>query len=133
MIFSRTGYHSWKKLGDVISSIYALGHHQQADHDDTNTPLFLLDLRRQTFAIAYSADKNVSLFLGRPPRLHRKYCNFVLPGSNGWVVGSSTSRQDVEFDFASDIRWAGMCAILKEDIVELFSGEEIHDYDPKVR
>lgn len=77
----------------------------------------------------------MSLFLGRPPRIQRKYCNFVLPRSNGWDSGSAgtTWQQDLEFDFVSDIRWAGMCAILKEDIVELFIGEKIHDYDPRVR
>lgn len=63
-------YHSWRRLGDVISSLFALGYHEQIGN---KSPPFLSNLRKAAFARAYSADKNIAVFLGRPPRLHRKY------------------------------------------------------------
>lgn len=129
------GYHSWKRLGDVISSIYALGLHQQTNSDHNSFPPFLLELRRLTFALTYSADKNVSLFLGRPPRIHLKYCKLILPRSDGRVVEPwrTTWPQDMPFDYVADIRWGALCGILKEDIMELFGLEGLSDDHPKVR
>ncbi|KAK8150906.1 hypothetical protein G3M48_004586 [Beauveria asiatica] len=127
-------YHSWKRLGDVISSIYALGLHQQSNNDHNSLPPFLLELRRLTFALAYSADKNVSIFLGRPPRIHLKYCKLILPRSDRAVEPWRTTwPQDMPFDYVADIRWGALCGILKEDIMELFSLEGINDGHPKVR
>ncbi|OAQ98783.1 hypothetical protein LLEC1_05579, partial [Akanthomyces lecanii] len=128
-------YHSWKRLGDVISSIYALGLHQQTNNDHNSFPPFLLELRRLTFALTYSADKNVSLFLGRPPRIHLKYCKLILPRSDGRVIEpwKTTWPQDMPFDYVADIRWGALCGILKEDIMELFCLEGVNDSHPKVR
>lgn len=130
-----TGYHSWKRLGDVISSIYALGLHQQASTDNNSFPPFLLELRRLTFALTYSADKNVSIFLGRPPRIHLKYCKLILPRSDGQIVEPwmTTWPQDMPFDYVADIRWGALCGILKEDIMELSSMDGVDDNHPKVR
>ena len=46
---------------------------------DANTPFWLSEMRKQTFAITYSMDKDLSSFTGRPPRLLRKYCSMQLP------------------------------------------------------
>lgn len=133
--YNSPGYYSWKRLGDVVSSMYALGYHQQADGDTDANPSFLLELRRLAVATTFSADKNVSIFLGRPPRMPRKYCKFILPRSSE-VLGASTIttwENDVEFDYITDIRWASLCAILKEDILDLSSSADINDNHPKVR
>ncbi|ATY59658.1 Fungal transcriptional regulatory [Cordyceps militaris] len=128
-------YHSWKRLGDVISSIYALGLHQQTNNDSNSLPAFLLELRRLTFALTYSADKNVSIFLGRPPRIHLKYCKLILPRSDGRLVEPwrTTWPQDMQFDYVADIRWGALCGILKEEIMELFNLDGVNDNHPKVR
>ncbi|OAA53676.1 Fungal transcriptional regulatory protein [Cordyceps fumosorosea ARSEF 2679] len=128
-------YHSWKRLGDVISSIYALGLHQQTNNDYNSLPPFLLELRRLTFSLTYFADKNVSIFLGRPPRIHLKYCKLILPRSDGRIVEPwrTTWPQDMPFDYVADIRWGALCGILKEDIMELFSAEGVHENHPKVK
>src|SRR6478736_6604121 len=69
------GYESWRRLGDLSSSLFALGYHQQLESSGPIPP-FLRSLRQAAFACSYSADKNVSIFLGRPPRISRKFCHF---------------------------------------------------------
>lgn len=117
------GYHSWKRLGDVTSSLFALGYHQQMEID-SSTPAFLIELRRTAFARAYSADKNISIFLGRPPRIHRKYCRFNLPRVDGELIGPLSSglhqwKEGMKFDYVADTQWSALCAVLKEDILDL--------------
>ncbi|KAF2655684.1 hypothetical protein K491DRAFT_410576 [Lophiostoma macrostomum CBS 122681] len=121
-------YHSWRKLGDVISSLFALGYHENVGNE-TTTPSFLRNLRRAAFARAYSADKNVSIFLGRPPRLLQKYCHFELPGygpDHARVIRSSNSHRqfnwapDEDFNYGIDTRWSALCAVLKEEALDLF-------------
>ncbi|KZF23908.1 hypothetical protein L228DRAFT_260654, partial [Xylona heveae TC161] len=128
-------YLSWRKLGDVAASLFALGYHQQQTESFRATPHFLRDLRQRAFCRTYSADKNVSIFLGRPPRIIRKFCRFYLPGKHPQDT-QEASRKPAVWDFAekpdfiTDSRWAALCAILKEDILDLFTEE---NYDERVR
>ena len=125
------GYHSWRRLGDVIGSLFALGYHEP-NEDATHTPAFLMDLRRAAFARTYSADKNISIFLGRPPRLHRKYCRLQLPGQRTERIHKGDiSRQwkqfqwprDENFDYKTETCWSALCALLKEEILEIFQND----------
>ncbi|PSN72388.1 hypothetical protein BS50DRAFT_485249 [Corynespora cassiicola Philippines] len=118
-------YHAWRRLGDVVSSLFALGYHERV-LQGTPVPDFLRELRQAAFARAYSADKNVSIFLGRPPRASSKYCHFELPGGAQNGGYSNTSQQpfiwppDEPFDFVIETRWSSICAILKEEALDLF-------------
>ncbi|KAJ4263320.1 hypothetical protein NW762_006138 [Fusarium torreyae] len=128
-------YQSWRKLGDVISSLFALGYHQQQTDSFNTVPDFLRDLRRFAFCRTYSADKNVSIFLGRPPRITRRFCRFFLPGSHLQPM-QEASRRPQTWDpeqgpsFITDSRWAGLCGILKEDILGLLAQQ---NHDEKLR
>ncbi|KAJ5893795.1 hypothetical protein N7495_005486 [Penicillium taxi] len=64
-------------FGDLCTLIYALGFHQR----DTNTkrPLFLAEHRKRLVVQAYVSDKGLSMFLGRPPRMLRRYIHIELP------------------------------------------------------
>lgn len=77
----------------------------------------------------------MSIFLGRPPRVHLKYCKLILPRSDGRAVEpwTTTWQQDMTFDYVADTRWAALCGILKEDIMELNCLEGVDDNHPKVR
>lgn len=106
----RKGYHSWRKLGDVVSSLFALGYHEQLGHPST-TPPFLRELRFVAYSRTYSADKNCSIFLGRPPRMLKRYCPTAdLPEM--WEPGE-------RFSYRADTRVHGICASLKEDVLDL--------------
>lgn len=131
-----TGYNAWRKLGDVISSLLFLGFNEKIE-DDLATPSFLAQLRRSTFAQIYSDDKNVAVFLGRPPRLTRKFCHFQLPSRRGQEAqGHDTPERpsingaDVTFssedqaDHVTNLRWTACCASLKEEILEALQEQE---------
>jgi hypothetical protein len=87
-------------------------------------------------ATIYSDDKNVAVFLGRPPRLSRTFCCFQLPDlpssrqdNTGTLAdqGASVSTGQRAPFFAThesitldtSIRWAASCACLKEKALEL--------------
>ena len=130
-----TGLDSWRRLGDVISSVLYLGYHQPSK-PKPNTPFFLTELRETCFTRIYSDDKNVAVFLGRPPRLSSTFCCFRLPQSHllherddrtsndqdrsvGATEHSAFFGADENITFSTSIRWAALCARLKEKALEV--------------
>lgn len=61
-----------------MSALVMMGFHQEIKEDE-NTPWFLVQFRRILFIFSFAADKSLSAFLGRPPRLSQKYCMLQLP------------------------------------------------------
>ncbi|KAJ5095445.1 hypothetical protein NUU61_004801 [Penicillium alfredii] len=122
-------YHSWRKLGDVISSTFALGYHENIQAKP-GIPFFLMELRKTAFARIYSADKNIAIFLGRPPRMNKRFCHFQIP-SCGPLSDSGTQPHSEDWDsdsrvgYRADTRWSALCASLKEEIWELL--QDKHD------
>ncbi|EWY84339.1 hypothetical protein FOYG_14091 [Fusarium oxysporum NRRL 32931] len=110
-------YRSWRKLGDVASSLFALGYHQQTDGD--KPPGFLNRLRQVAFGRCYSADRNVSIFLGRPPRIQRKFCKTHVRLKEDIGGTPDDWHSPEKCNFITDSRWAAICATLKEDIAGL--------------
>ena len=55
-----------------------MGLHQALTPKRDN-PLFIIEVRKRAFAAAYVADKALSTYLGRPPRINKKYSVFELP------------------------------------------------------
>ncbi|CZT18118.1 uncharacterized protein RCC_03958 [Ramularia collo-cygni] len=113
MIDGDQSYHSWRRLGDVVSSLYALGYHERVDLTAIGSAT-LGSLRSEAFCRAYSADKNVSIFLGRPSRMHRSH-SFLDLSFN--TIGSDSSIES--FEYAQETRWTVACAILKERSLDL--------------
>lgn len=100
-----------------MSSIYALGYHERVDLTALN-PITLESLRIAAFCRAYSADKNVSIFLGRPPRMHRKHSSLKWSAEAIDHLFHLTSPREV-FDYVLETRWTVACAILKERVLDL--------------
>lgn len=121
------GYRYWRTLGDVIASIYALGYHENIE-SKPKTPRFLVELRRTVFARTYSADKNVSIFLGRPLRMSKRFCYFQIPrcppededpSSMNHQSGIDDWKPDAYLNYRAETRWSALCASIKEEILEL--------------
>lgn len=116
-------YHSWRKLGDAISSTFALGYHENTE-TKPGIPPFLIELRKAAFARIYSADKNIAIFLGRPPRMNKRFCYFQIPScdldarSNSNGSGNAWDPNSI-VGYRADTRWSALCASLKEEIWEL--------------
>ena len=110
-----TGLHGEKKATDKI-------------------PFWLSEVRKRTFGSAYVCDKGQAHFLGRPPRLPRKYCAMQLPldlepahlrlpqpeleksveelDPNGWNVSDQLHSN-------AFVRTGIICHMINEDILEL--------------
>lgn len=113
------GYCSWRKIGDVISSIFAMGYHEDIDAKP-DVPFFLAQLRKSAFARIFSADKNISTFLGRPPRMSKRFSNFQIPSSfPAPQPNLYLWDPDQDPSFLAETRWSALCASLKEEILEL--------------
>ncbi|KAF2086359.1 hypothetical protein K490DRAFT_44726 [Saccharata proteae CBS 121410] len=131
-------YSSWQRIGQTINALVALGWHQDVRPCvGGNLPFFLMEIRKRLLASAYSHDKWLSAFLGRPPRLSHRYCNIQLPldltdrqllssgpdldaaiaalDENGWSRGTRVQRR------TWSRAWVQYCKI-REDILELSIG-----------
>jgi hypothetical protein len=130
-------------MGDVGSTLFALGYHEKIDSSDI--PLFVAELRRSCFARIYAADKSLAIFLGRPPRIMKEFCYFQLPtkmmsvwnDSDIIKEGSSSSPlsyqvingQELDFEehndeqvlnYTSDTFCSAVFASIKEEVLRLF-------------
>lgn len=70
-------YRTWRRLGDLATMVYALGFHQP--DNDSCLPFFLAEIRVRTMVGAYTLDKELATFLGRPPLICWDYCNIRYP------------------------------------------------------
>ncbi|PIB01379.1 hypothetical protein CB0940_02221 [Cercospora beticola] len=133
MVRGDQNFDSWRKLGDVISSLLFLGLNEEV-LAGLKVPGWLADLRRAIFAVTYGADKHNAVFTGRPPRLNRNFCCFQLPcgpvgstrsvpeefvESGRYTLSDLPLAQDAALDNSSAIRWMAICALLKEEALEL--------------
>ncbi|SPO06607.1 uncharacterized protein DNG_09297 [Cephalotrichum gorgonifer] len=142
-VFGVQSYHSYRKLGDVITSIVSLGYHEKTV-TSSDVPAFLVIMRRTAFARAYSADKNWAIFLGRPPRLGKKFCHLqaalsqtAAPDEKSLPVPERrmhvlTWHPDSEMDIWAETRWTAICASLKEEILEMFNGGSRDNFNHRV-
>ncbi|KAE8148677.1 hypothetical protein BDV25DRAFT_157794 [Aspergillus avenaceus] len=120
-------FHTWRRLGDMITSTFALGYHENIKNKP-NMPPFLVELRKLASARIYSSDKNVAIFLGRPPRMSKRFCHFQL--SSSWTGFDSEAPEhirdtlggcgDAKASYHAETRWSALCASLKEEIMEMF-------------
>jgi hypothetical protein len=86
-----------------------------------------MGLRKTVFARTYSADKNVSIFLGRSPRMSKRFCHFQIPRCvSADELASLTDneydddwRPDAYMSYGAETRWSALCASVKEEILEL--------------
>lgn len=125
------GLNSWRKLGDIISSIFALGYHEGGRGD--GCPDFLKHMREAVFAFTYSADKNVSIFLGRPPRMHHIYCDFDAfrtPQTHEITFDQPDQclgeKVNGPFTYMIEAWWSLVCALQKEETLYI-SREKDHN------
>ena len=70
-------YSIWRKLGDISTAVFARGLH--AHRGALDEPFWLREVRRRGLAFAYGADKMLSTFVGRPPRISKRYCSIEVP------------------------------------------------------
>ena len=101
-----------------------------------------MELRKRSLALAYSVDKALATFVGRPPRISRRYCSIQVPldlaleelsideneynatvsalDVNGW-------RRHDKMGRSSYLRTFVIVSLIREDILELSLGPTSND------
>lgn len=92
--FGDDSYLTWQLTGKVAGVVYALGWHNGIKDDDT-VPLYLRETRKRTLCEAYATDIEIATFVGRPPRLNRRYLVLNLPSdvSNSVTLGPTNALE----------------------------------------
>ena len=67
----------WRRAGDVVAAIHALGMH--CEDADSQEPIFLREARRRICAAVYRTDKSLADFFGRPAMMCLRYGDRPLP------------------------------------------------------
>ncbi|CAG8122121.1 unnamed protein product [Penicillium olsonii] len=76
VVYGESDIRPWRKLGELSTTVFALGLHQDSSK---NAPFFLAELRKRTMVAAFTVDKVLATFLGRPPLIGWRYCNIQMP------------------------------------------------------
>jgi hypothetical protein len=143
----------WRRLGDFISAITTKGLHTGNDVSPQvstcvcvsppithayilihQVPFWLCELRKRIFSSAYNLDKSISTFMGRPPRLPRKYCAVQLPlDIDLKQLRLPADQMEIEIEKLDEGGWntegevrsnlyartSLICNMIREDILEL--------------
>jgi hypothetical protein len=115
-MYGETSFRAWRLAGDISGSLVALGYHEKIDQQLSTTPRFVIELRKAIFARIYWADKALSVFMGRPPRILLAFCNFQVPE---FRLDSTVPYAEL-IDFVADTRCSAKFAVLKEQSLEVF-------------
>ncbi|OQD82260.1 hypothetical protein PENANT_c022G00561 [Penicillium antarcticum] len=76
IVYGESDFRPWRKLGELSTTVFALGLHQDSSAD---APFFLAEMRKRTMVAAYTVDKVLATFLGRPPLISWRYCDIQMP------------------------------------------------------
>ncbi|KAI1339440.1 hypothetical protein F5Y15DRAFT_73081 [Xylariaceae sp. FL0016] len=72
-------YALYRESGELVNAVMAMGLHVDVKAGKPGIPFFLEQRRKRLLIHTYSCDISISSFLGRPPRLQHRYCNFTPP------------------------------------------------------
>ncbi|KAJ6172709.1 Transcription factor [Penicillium chermesinum] len=102
IVYGDWDYRPWRKIGELTASVYTIGMHQESP----DLPFFIRELRRRTMATAYTFDKALASFLGRPPLIPWRYCNFNMPlDLNTDEVVAEPSMRDAAIETLDEHGW----------------------------
>ncbi|KAJ5902329.1 hypothetical protein N7495_002857 [Penicillium taxi] len=136
-------YRSWRAIGDVSTIVFTLGLNQPASMDEA--PFWLSEMRKRLMSLAYSMDKQLATFLGRPPRVSWRFCNFSLPLDLSFnELIAEPSVRDAAISKLDSNGWnrAGSHGIymrvvllmgpIRESILELSLSQQVEDFEGKI-
>jgi hypothetical protein len=143
---SDTGFKTWNRLNDAAGALLAAGLHEDFQ-DGQDSPFFLEEIRRRVFARLYGIDISLATFLGRPPRMSRRFCCINLPldidEGTYHLIGDSLCIELESLDedgwnklgrirMSAVMRWSTLTAMIREDTLELLLGRKVMDITQRV-
>ena len=135
------GFKTWRRLNDAISALLAAGLHENVQ-EGHNVPFFLVEVRKRIFARLYGIDISLATFLGRPPRMSKRFCciNFPLDlDPEAYCIGGEALDRELSnldangwntqghIRTSAVMRWSIVTAMIREDTLELLLGQNIPD------
>ncbi|PLB51347.1 hypothetical protein P170DRAFT_356191 [Aspergillus steynii IBT 23096] len=144
-------HYVYRLYGELISHMHALGLHR-LQISNAEIPFFLSETRKRLFTACYRTDKNMAMFLGRPPRLQDHFCDTDMPldlDDGSLVLDPEALKQvlaglspdgwgDVPIEKgnirpATAVRVRYMIAKLRERVVVFFVGKKTKTFDEDVQ
>ncbi|RAH75009.1 putative chromatin structure remodeling complex protein RSC3 [Aspergillus aculeatinus CBS 121060] len=138
-------HRTWQMLGDLTTTVFALGIHQSAE--DSETPFFLGEIRKRAMVAAYALDKDLATCLGRPPRICWRYCNIQFPLDIDYdeLVAEPAVREaalqhldaagwnkDGRLDKGARARGVLIASLLRESVLEVSLSHELDGLEERV-
>jgi hypothetical protein len=100
---------TWRRIGDIVSALYAAGVHCEAcNGDDSNPePFFMREFRRRLYAAVYYGEKTLAVFYGRPPMMGWRYSDrkMLLDISDNAVVTEDADVLNAELSKLDSEGW----------------------------
>ena len=140
------GLKTWRRLNDAACALLAAGLHESIQ-EARDVPFFLVELRKRIFSRLYSIDISLATFLGRPPRMSKKFCCINLPldiDEKCYSLSETAlSRELKDIDHAGwnsqghirpsgVMRWSTITAMIREETLELLLGRNIYDMQRRI-
>lgn len=110
-------------------------------------PFFLVELRKRIFARLYGSDISLATFLGRPPRMSRRFCciNYPLDVEQDtyFLTGDALQQALGALDpsgwntmghirQSASLRWSIVTSMIREDALELLLGRNIVETQQRI-
>lgn len=140
------GFKAWRRLNHASSALFADGLHETVKEKEY-LPFFLTQLRQQIFARIYGSDISFAVFLGRPPRVSKRFCYTSMPldieedtyslvgdildqelahlDRNGWNTLGQIRKSAV-------IRWSMITSMIREDALETLLGRNLTNVPQRI-
>ncbi|KXG45678.1 Peptidase M19, renal dipeptidase [Penicillium griseofulvum] len=140
------GLKTWRRLNDAACALLAAGLHESIQ-EPRDTPFFLVEVRKRIFSRLYSIDISLAAFLGRPPRMTKKFCCIKLPldiDEKCYSLSDTTLTRELEkLDLAgwnsqghirasAVMRWSTTTAMIREEALELLLGGNISNIQQRI-
>ncbi|KAI5865270.1 hypothetical protein GGS23DRAFT_618267 [Durotheca rogersii] len=141
MLKGESSQASYVQCGEIVTAVVSVGLHQGVQADD-QLPIFISEIRKRLLVQTYSAEIGIATFLGRPPRISHRYCNFQSPldlsisqlvSEGDELALALAGLDDKGFNTAGNIyrvtwvkTWMGL-APEREDVLDLAVGRYTRD------
>ncbi|RAL06829.1 uncharacterized protein BO97DRAFT_438886 [Aspergillus homomorphus CBS 101889] len=129
---------AWGLMGDLASTVTALGYHNGFLCSRESEPQYLRELRKRVIALAHERDKELATFVGRPPRLSQRYCTVDLPLdlSDAILTGPAEQLRLLRLGPVhpvSRLRAIVLLSMIREEVLELSLGPLVPNITQKAR
>ncbi|CAH0023036.1 unnamed protein product [Clonostachys rhizophaga] len=130
------GLECWRANADAVAVSTYLGLYTEPEQSNY-TPTFCSELRRRLFAVAYTTDKVIASFQGRPPLLSNRYASTPPPldiSDKDYFAGNASLEKSIraldkngwkttgDFSATTMIRARVIIAHVRDDLLEIALG-----------